>query len=42
MPNFPIRDLGQIGVVSDVSPYNLPVNGFSSGFNVRFDEGKVK
>jgi len=42
MPNFPIRDLGQVGVVTDVSPYNLPVNGFSSGFNVRFDEGKVR
>ena len=28
--------------MTDVSPYNLPLNGFSKAFNVRFDEGKVK
>lgn len=41
MPTLPIRDLGAIGVLSDVSPYNLPLNAFSTGINVRFDEGKV-
>lgn len=42
MPMIPIRNLGDVGVVTDASPYNLPMNGFSKGFNVRFDEGKVK
>ena len=41
MPTLPIRDLGAIGVISDVSPYNIPINAFSTGINVRFDEGKV-
>ena len=41
MPTLPIRDLGAVGVISDVSPYNLPLNAFSTGINVRFDEGRV-
>ena len=41
MPILPIRDLGAQGVISDVSPYNLPLNAFSTGINVRFDEGRV-
>ena len=35
------RDLGNTGVVTDKSPYNIPLNAFNKGFNVRFDEGKV-
>ena len=42
MANFPIRDLGSIGAITDISPYNLPINGFSEAINVRFDEGKVR
>ena len=41
MPNLPIRGLGSVGVVTDVDPYNLPINGFTRGKNVRFHEGKV-
>ena len=40
--NFPIRDLGSVGVISDLSSYNIPVNAFSEALNVRFDEGKVR
>lgn len=42
MPILPIRDLGSAGAVTDVSPYNLPLNAFSRAVNVRFDEGKVR
>ena len=41
MPNLPIRGLGSVGVVTDVDPYNLPINGFTRGKNVRFNDGKV-
>lgn len=41
MAIIPIRNLGQTGVITDNSPYNIPLTGFSAGFNVRFDEGKV-
>ncbi len=41
MSILPVRDLGSTGVVTDKSAYNIPLNGFSRGFNVRFDEGKV-
>ncbi len=41
MPNLPIRGLGSVGVVTDVDPYNLPINGFTRGKNIRFNEGKV-
>ena len=40
--NFPIRDLGSVGVISDLSSYNIPVNAFSEALNVRFDEGKIR
>ena len=36
-----IRDVGDIGVVTDIRPASLPLNGFSRAKNVRFDEGKV-
>ena len=42
MANFPIRDLGSVGAITDLSPYNIPVNGFSEALNVRFDEGKIR
>jgi len=41
VPNLPIRGLGSVGVVTDVDPYNLPINGFTRGKNIRFNEGKV-
>lgn len=41
MPTLPIRQLGQVGVVSDTNPYDLPINGFSDANNVIFDEGRI-
>ena len=42
MATLPIRNLGSTGVLTDPNPYNLPVTGFTSANNVRFDEGKVR
>lgn len=39
---LPIRNLGSTGVLTDPNPYNLPLTGFTSALNVRFDEGKVR
>ena len=36
-----IRDVGDIGVVTDIRPASLPLNGFSRAKNVRFDDGRV-
>jgi hypothetical protein len=38
---FPIRQLGAVGVITDVAPYDLPPNAVSRGVNVRFTDGKV-
>lgn len=38
---LPIRNLGQLGILMDPSPYDLPPNAFSSGINVRFADGKL-
>lgn len=42
MPTVPVRDLGSAGIVTDVAPFNLPPNAFSSGVNVRFSNGTVR
>lgn len=42
MPSLPVRSLGAIGVIADTSPYSLPLNAFSKGVNVVFDEGRVQ
>lgn len=42
MAILPVRDLGSVGVITDVAPYNVPLNGFTTAVNVRFDEGKVR
>lgn len=42
MPILPVRDLGSVGVVADVSPYNLPISAFSRGDNVLFKDGKAE
>jgi len=41
MANVPIRELGSIGVVTDVSSFNLPPNAYSRANNVRFSNGEV-
>lgn len=42
MANLPIRNLGSVGVNTDMDPFNLPLNGFSRGKNVRFADGNVE
>jgi hypothetical protein len=42
MAILPVRDLGSVGVITDVAPYNVPISGFTTAMNVRFDEGKVR
>lgn len=42
MPTLPVRELGKVGILADTNPYDLPINAFSSGTNIIFDEGKVQ
>lgn len=39
--NLPVRNLGDAGVLPDVSPPSLPPTAFTRAKNVRFDEGAV-
>ena len=41
MAILPIRKLGGVGIVTDTNPYDLPINAFSDGNNVIFDEGRI-
>jgi len=38
---LPVRDVGTIGVVTDIRPASLPIHAFTRAKNVRFDEGRV-
>ncbi len=42
MALIPIEDVGSIGIIQDVPPYNLPPNAWSGGNNVRFLDNGVK
>jgi len=42
MVNIPIRDLGAVGVVTDVEPFNLPFNAFTRAKNVRFINNSIE
>jgi len=41
MANLPVRNLGDIGVITDANPYDLPNNAFSDARNVVFDNGRI-
>jgi hypothetical protein len=41
MPNAHIRDIGASGIIADPDAYDLPINAWSRGVNVRFRNGKV-
>ena len=41
MPNLPVRGLGSAGVITDVSPYDLPIGAWSNSRNVRFEGDAV-
>jgi hypothetical protein len=42
MPILNIREMGSIGVVSDVAPWDLPPAAFSEGINFRLVSGKAQ
>jgi hypothetical protein len=42
MPLVPIENLGQVGIIQDTPPYNLPPNAWSAGNNVRLLDNGVK
>ena len=42
MPLVPIENLGQIGIIQDTPPFNLPPNAWSDGNNVRLLDNGVK
>ena len=42
MPIVPITDVGKVGIIEDIPPYNLPPNAWSGGNNVRFLDNGVK
>ena len=41
MPLVPIENVGQLGIIQDIPPYNLPPNAWSGGNNVRFLDSGV-
>lgn len=41
MPNLPVRGVGTIGVITDVSPTDLPISSWSNARNVRFQGDAV-
>lgn len=42
MPILNIRDMGSIGVNSDIAPWELPPAALSSGINFRMSSGKIQ
>ena len=42
MPLVPITNLGSVGIIKDIPPYNLPPSAWSDGNNVRFLNNGVK
>jgi hypothetical protein len=42
MQLVPIENLGQVGIIQDTPPYNLPPNAWSAGNNVRLLDNGVK
>lgn len=41
MASFPIKALGQLGVIADIAPTDLPPNAFTDAINARFVENRV-
>ena len=39
--NISARNLGGVGIVSDINSYDLPPNAVSAGVNVRFENGTI-
>lgn len=41
MPTIPFYSAGQVGIIKDVSPHELPPNVWSDGLNMKFHDGKA-
>lgn len=41
MAFYQIKNLGELGVIADIAPTDLPPNGFTDAINARFTNGKV-
>jgi len=39
---YEIKNLGEIGIITDLEEYEIPDNAFTDGQNVRFSDGKVE
>jgi len=42
MPVLNVREIGQIGVVSDIAPWDLPPSALTDGMNFRATSGKIQ
>jgi hypothetical protein len=42
MPILNLREMGSVGVVSDIAPWDLPPNALSDGMNFRLQAGKIQ
>lgn len=42
MPVVPLRDIGNLGVLTDIDPYDLPAAAFSFAKNVRIESNKIE
>ena len=42
MPILNLREMGSVGVVSDIAPWDLPPNALSDGMNFRLQSGKIQ
>jgi len=42
MSIIPVRDLGQIGLITDIPGYNIPLNAVTRAHNVIFDERNIR
>ena len=42
MALIPIDQVGQVGIVKETSPWQLPPNVWSDGNNIKTDEGSIK
>jgi len=38
----PFKNLGQIGIIDDIPPHELPLNAWSAGQNIRFKDNRVE
>lgn len=41
MPTIPIRGVGEVGIVADLSPLDLPITACTDARNVRFERGII-